>query len=86
MDEVRFSKSEVGHIYNDIEEDTKVGHLVTAVCGDMSAYKGKDHESPAMCTDCVLAVMLRMLELKNENDMYRQLMFPLEVDGGGEGT
>ena len=88
MDTPYFGKDDIGHITTQVDEDTKVGHLVTSVCGHIGPYKGKDHESPAMCSDCVLAVMKRMLELKTENDMYQALMFPVEEakKDGGEGA
>jgi hypothetical protein len=80
-----FTKDDLGHITTQIDEDTKVGHLVTNLCGYMGPYKGPDHESPGMCTDCVLAVMKHMETMKGELDMYQALMFPPEEvkrDGG----
>ena len=76
---------EIGHITEIVDEEIKEGHLVTAICGFIGPWKGKDHTPPAVCTVCVKSLMKELYALRSEVDLYKQLMFPEEEakkDGG----
>jgi hypothetical protein len=67
---------ELGHITEVVDDDTKIGHLVTGMCGHIGPWKGKDHKPEAICPDCVFELMKTTMALRAELSMYQALMFP----------